>query len=705
MLTNAEVLADSGNANFANDTQIDFSVQGQRLPVLTLMGKLLNKLAEDDDELSVSLYNALAVVCLSRFLQHGDVRHLTRDFLHSLPIVPQQCLQLLFLLMHSGSKVLPPKAPAKLKSIRAESLALVGQMVFSADPDCGATCLQHLLSSAVSGDFEVRSHAIGLIVNDLIHMEPWVDSLVFSFAIHAAAHAVGEEAVKAWLEIQQIDKVKVEESNGEAMEVQGMEEEKDQEQAMDTAEAAAPADDDEQEVVYSLSVIRSTTPEMLESLSPMLEASRSTDETQEARVRRTFHLLAQLCLVEIRLLKVYMELYAAHSMANADVSEAPAEVPPAAPAAAGAVPAAPVVKWTVLEQIRMDFRNIIPAYLSHHAPAKNHISATDSTVELEIFHAVQDVQDASRSRELLAYLLQLVLPDHITPPKGSFVQAVLSFLKHDGAIDSTVLVSLDDASMKVALALVGGLPGAAIEAAMPRIITIYADDTEGLRTVFSRMTRARPPALTKAALLIALHRFASHSLALLLSCALLTPLISYRIDIDATGIKTKAVLDAIALCLNNKSDYSGEVVKEALRALADDIVPAFALMRTAILGAQSFAEVKKFVLSDVIPAMIRKQVWASAPKIWEGVLYAVKNLGGTGNKQAEPSLLAMLGIPGTQLKALLKVAPLVKPIIGKLVQSISPDERDRYFGALADYHHDAEKTKIAKDLATMIITA
>jgi hypothetical protein len=58
------------------------------------------------------------------------------------------------------------------------------------------------------------------------------------------------------------------------------------------------------------------------------------------------------------------------------------------------------------------------------------------------------------------------------------------------------------------------------------------------------------------------------------------------------------------------------VVREGISDLLLDSVPAQALMRTAILSAQSYGnEMKKFMLSDVIPSMIRQRVWVTAPKV------------------------------------------------------------------------------------------
>ena len=83
---------------------------------------------------------------------------------------------------------------------------------------------------------------------------------------------------------------------------------------------------------------------------------------------------------------------------------------------------------------------------------------------------------------------------------------------------------------------------------------------------------------------------------------------------------------------------------------------------------------KKFILSDVVPSLIRGRVWNSAPKVWEGVSYAVKIF--AEHKNVEPSLRCLLGLPGIQLKSVLKAAPKVKPLLSNLLKSLSAEEKE-----------------------------
>ncbi len=144
---------------------------------------------------------------------------------------------------------------------------------------------------------------------------------------------------------------------------------------------------------------------------------------------------------------------------------------------------------------------------------------------------------------------------------------------------------------------------------------------------------------------------------------------------DLPQLKPKAVLDAIAVCLNNKADFSSEVVREALRLLLVDEVPALPLMRTAILAGQAFADVKRFVLSDVVPALVRKRVWVVAPKVWDGVLFAVKNFtAASAFKNSEHTLTVLLGLPAQQLRAVIKAAPNVVQPMARMLNAFSSEE-------------------------------
>jgi len=104
-------------------------------------------------------------------------------------------------------------------------------------------------------------------------------------------------------------------------------------------------------------------------------------------------------------------------------------------------------------------------------------------------------------------------------------------------------------------------------------------------------------------------------------------------------------------------------LKETLTDLLSDAVPAQVLMRTAIRAAQIYSEIKKFVLSTVVPNLIKKKVWLIAPKVWEGIAPCVKMLikdDAKDLRDSEATLRCLLGLPGPQLKLVLKQADKAK---------------------------------------------
>lgn len=154
------------------------------------------------------------------------------------------------------------------------------------------------------------------------------------------------------------------------------------------------------------------------------------------------------------------------------------------------------------------------------------------------------------------------------------------------------------------------------------------------------------------------------------------------------------MLDAIAQCLNNKAEFSAEIVRDSLSTLCGDEVLPFALLRTAILAAQAFSDIKRYLCLDMLPTLLDRHVHISAPKVWEGCVVAIKTFVVPANKHVDPTISALWRLPGAQVKAVLKIAPQVKPMLAKVAAAAGAD-------SIGD---DAEKTKILKELQ-MLSTA
>lgn len=171
-------------------------------------------------------------------------------------------------------------------------------------------------------------------------------------------------------------------------------------------------------------------------------------------------------------------------------------------------------------------------------------------------------------------------------------------------------------------------------------------------------------------------------------------------------MKTKILTQAIAICQNRPTDFNAAVIKETLQTLLDDEVPPVVLMRTALLSASSFPEIKKFVLEKLIPSLIQRSVWVSAPKVWEGVMVGADNLssGNVGKAIMDPTLNSIMRIPGNILKSALKVTKNLKRALAKYLQSLSVTEREEIVSSrssadnLSESPQDNDKKKILKEL-------
>ena len=149
-----------------------------------------------------------------------------------------------------------------------------------------------------------------------------------------------------------------------------------------------------------------------------------------------------------------------------------------------------------------------------------------------------------------------------------------------------------------------------------------------------------------------------------------------------------------------------DIIKDSFKSLLLDDIPAFPLMRTAILASQSYAEVRRYVISEVIPALIKKKVWSSAPKVWEGVIYVVKHSNASGLKN-DYVLKAILSVPGVQLRSIIKSAPNCVEHLTTLLRNLSPDDKeDMLSGRWLDANAprtvpDSEKLKVIQELSVV----
>lgn len=179
-------------------------------------------------------------------------------------------------------------------------------------------------------------------------------------------------------------------------------------------------------------------------------------------------------------------------------------------------------------------------------------------------------------------------------------------------------------------------------------------------------------------------------------------------DFKAHGIEQKLYLDSISAVLSDIQTFTGEVIKEALSLMVDDEVLPVSLVRTALLASKAHTDVKKYLLNEFIPTLIRKKIWSTAPLHWEGIKHCVKTyaVGQVAQNIVEPTYRAILGLPGNQLKAILAAAPTVKPSLTNLLKVLSSEEKEevisgRWIGISAEGQSatDTDKPKIIKELS------
>ena len=526
-----------------------------------------------------AFYESVCTVVLARLLQNLNLRDLAKTLLTGLVWIPRQCLDLLKLLMHTGTKAaatatfkVPGRKEVRNRGTRMEALTLLTYLVFAADQDAGTLALNHLLWCSVADDFETRSKAVTLLLNDVLPAGDWVVDVILSFALQAAGTLVGCDAVRegheasadiraqVWAlpsEVQAAaDKVAAERA---AAEVERLAREAEKaatahvktEDGMEVAEGggagdtspavsmdAAPADATVEEPegakpeVLTLANIMAQYDYGSEFGSSFASIMANTKERYEANVRRSLQLLMQLCTSHTPLLGSVMDLAGAAVRAldpDAGVEEEAAPVPMAVETAAGgeakgdgvaaatdaAAPVSPAAAPTapdttfgpkqqckvIMDVLRGELTNIIPS-----------IVQKSSTDVLFGYLARSD----PFARPLLEHAVGVLHSDMHTPPTPRMIETINTYIAANHISPK--------ASMRLTVSLIGGMPSAEVRTMLPHIISAFISSPEQLNNIFSRIVMARPPALSKSALLIALHRcarppfsFAPSCLALLFS--------------------------------------------------------------------------------------------------------------------------------------------------------------------------------------------
>jgi hypothetical protein len=214
-------------------------------------------------------------------------------------------------------------------------------------------------------------------------------------------------------------------------------------------------------------------------------------DEMESYAKRHFHLLVQLTLTRPSLLVSFLDLYGtAVSLERAQSQGSGGDF------LAGLTTALPPNAGHVL-------RKTITSEVLNIKPAK--AIATSSKAADTVFESL--LRADPRSLPMLIGVLGAILDDHQIPASDNMVRLVSHYF------DS---LSPENRDIRLIIPILGGLSKEAVEARLPYLILELKDDLPGegrmsktdyLLQCFSRITNSRPPPLSRAHLLVSLHRF------------------------------------------------------------------------------------------------------------------------------------------------------------------------------------------------------
>lgn len=552
-----------GPANNKQPMALVAAVRERLVMIMCLLDDLKDRADEeqpdtgsDEDPMTArpcsTLYEGVCIVVLVRFLQNLNLRELATGLVTTLTWVPRPCLSLLKLLMHTGTKAtvetvkrVPGRKETRNRGTRMEALTLLTHLVFAPDEEAGAAALNHLLWCSISEEFETRSKAVTLLLNDVLPGGDWVSDVICNFACQAAGTLVGQEAAlqgapdaerirKQKWELPSDIKAAAEKAAAEkaaavaagAMDVDTPEDGPTGDTVIAADEAAAVAaenDKEEEEDKNSLTLSRvmAAYDHGAEFGGIFPQIPTATKEMYAASVKRSVQLLMQLCTSNASLLSVVMDLAGAaarHLCPGKDLDELSENAPdvqhqkqqdavdvaavssneskhdgeaPAVESTASANDIAifgPKQQYNVLlDVLKGELTNIIPAILQFHPTdvVFGHLARCDPM-----------------ARPLLEHALGVLHCDMHMPPTPRLMETVHTFMQLNGIIEEPAR------ALRFTVSLLGGMAAGEVKDLLPRIISSFITDSEALTTAFSRIVLSRPPALTKASLLVALHRYA-----------------------------------------------------------------------------------------------------------------------------------------------------------------------------------------------------
>jgi hypothetical protein len=142
---------------------------GNRNSILLIVN-MLKKI----EKLDASLYESSVLAVFSRLIYFSSLRTtFAESFVDKIPRFPSSCVSLLIILVHSGQKQHHQQSHSKgevssKSSVRSDCLHLLAQSVrLNKDESSSSFILNYLLSCCLSDDFEIRSKVIGCVVSQI----------------------------------------------------------------------------------------------------------------------------------------------------------------------------------------------------------------------------------------------------------------------------------------------------------------------------------------------------------------------------------------------------------------------------------------------------------------------------------------------------------------------------------------------------------
>ena len=169
------------------------------------------------------------------------------------------------------------------------------------------------------------------------------------------------------------------------------------------------------------------------------------------------------------------------------------------------------------------------------------------------------------------------------------------------------------------------------------------------------------------------------------------------------------VNSSIELCLKNRNDYKVDTLKEAISILLRDEVPVLPLMRTVIRSAQAFPELKTFVFTEVVPRVLSSDIWVSLPRVWEGVVLALKILVDgkdieIGENSFDGTAEVVVGLPVKPMQLILSSSPKLKTFAARYLDGLdSTRVRSLFIGKWSADRPEQEQDSICREKHEMLL--